>query len=55
MDKSTTEYHLNIFMVFGEVGLREIPESFLRAEEVFLPGEGLIPCRFRYGYILFLR
>ena len=50
--KSAVEYHLNIFAVSVEGWLREIPESFLRAEEVFLPGEGLIPCRFLWVYHL---
>ena len=37
---------MNIFVVFGKMWLREIPERFLWAEEWIFPGEGLIPCRF---------
>ena len=48
--KSAVEYHLNIFVLFGEVWPREIPERFLRAEEGIFPGEGLIPCRFLWVY-----
>ena len=44
---------MNIFMMFGRIRLREIPERFLRAEEWIFPEEGLIPCRFRSGYHFF--